>query len=345
MPVVDDDGILEGYLGECREAVLEEVQRIVPSRGPLGPVLYDLMLEYPLRAAKGLRPALCIATCRALGGRRHDAMRTAAVLELYHNAFLIHDDVEDGSPARRGLPTLHSTKGAPIAINVGDAMLALTLEPLLENMRDLGMGRALRIMKLIARMARETAEGQALELDWMERGMWDLDDADYLRMVHKKSSWYTFLAPILLGATIARAEPPVPGRLGRFATPLGASFQIRDDLLSLIGDESKTGKQRFGDIEEGKRTLMLLHLMRAVSPADRAQLLAMLEDRATRAENAERVFEEMKRHGSIDYAAEQSRRRANRAAVVLEELSSLIAPSVHRSFLMSVVGFVVDRPY
>ena len=90
-------------------------------------------MEYPLREAKGLRPALCIATCRALGGSLEAVLPSAAVLELYHNAFLIHDDVEDGSERRRGMPTLHRDHGAPIAINVGDAMLGLALSPLLDN--------------------------------------------------------------------------------------------------------------------------------------------------------------------------------------------------------------------
>src|SRR3954467_5622353 len=105
------------YLAECRPLVREEIERLIPRRGKHR-LLYELMLEYPLRDAKGLRPALCIAVCRALGGRLYDVIPTAAVLELYHNAFLVHDDVEDGSRLRRGKPTLHQVQGAPVAINV-----------------------------------------------------------------------------------------------------------------------------------------------------------------------------------------------------------------------------------
>src|SRR4051812_13333371 len=98
--------LLNDYLTEARDLVMVELREIVPNNR-YGPILYDLMMKYPLRAAKGLRPALCMATCRALGGRLHDVLRTAAVIELYHNAFLIHDDIEDGSLMRRGFPTLH----------------------------------------------------------------------------------------------------------------------------------------------------------------------------------------------------------------------------------------------
>jgi len=113
---------LRAYLDDCRGLVEAEIRRIVPADGRRGAALYDLMLDYPLREAKGLRPALCIATCRALGGKLEAVLRSAAVLELYHNAFLIHDDIEDESIMRRGGPTLHRTHGIPVAVNVGDAM-------------------------------------------------------------------------------------------------------------------------------------------------------------------------------------------------------------------------------
>src|SRR5689334_17738045 len=120
---------------------------MVPRERPQTAFLYELMLDYPQREAKGLRPALCIATCRALGGTLEAALRSAAALELYHNAFLIHDDIEDESLLRRGRPTLHQEHGVPIAINVGDAMLALSLQPLLDNMGSIGLGPSLRILQ------------------------------------------------------------------------------------------------------------------------------------------------------------------------------------------------------
>ena len=191
---------LRAYLAEARRLAIEEIRRFIPAGDECGPVLYDLMLDYPLRDAKGLRPALCIAASRALGGGLEATLPSAALLELYHNAFLIHDDIEDGSEQRRDRPTLHREHGAPVAINVGDGMLALALTPLLDNMRVVGLGKALRIMQTIARMARETAEGQAIELAWIRSARWDLDDADYEHMVMKKTGWYSFVAPIVTGA-------------------------------------------------------------------------------------------------------------------------------------------------
>lgn len=267
---------LDAYLADCRQLTISELRAIIPKSERYRLVLYDLMLEYPLRAAKALRPALCIATCRALGGRLESVLRSAAVLELYHNAFLIHDDVEDGSESRRDRPTLHWSHGMPIAVNVGDAMLALALQPLLDNMQVIGLGKALRILQIVARMARESAEGQALELEWIRRRSWTQTDADYIRMVYKKTSWYTFIAPVLIGAIIAGVDPEHLHPLRKFAALLGIAFQIQDDVLNLVGEGGAYGKEVAGDLWEAKHTLILLHMMRTVSADEREQAERLL---------------------------------------------------------------------
>jgi geranylgeranyl diphosphate synthase, type II len=269
--------LLADYMQSCREITLRELRELVPRgvRSQSGK-LYELMLDYPLREGKALRPALAIATCRALGGGLESIARSAAVLELYHNAFLIHDDVEDGSEKRRDQPTLHRKHGVAVAINVGDAMLALALEPLLDNMRIVGMGSALRVLSLVARMARESAEGQALELDWIHSGDWQLSDRDYLRMVYKKTSWYTFIAPMMMGAITAGLPKHAVESVGRLAILMGSAFQIQDDVLNLVGDERLYGKEILGDLWEGKHTLILLHALRHASAPERAHAEALL---------------------------------------------------------------------
>lgn len=371
------------YLEECRALVLDEMAGFVPAGSRYGAVLYDLMLDYPLREAKALRPALCIATCRALGGALEGVLKSAAVLEFYHNAFLIHDDVEDGSEKRRDRPTLHRTHGAPVAINVGDAMLALALEPLLDNMRLLGLGKALRILRAIARMARESAEGQALELAWVQSGNFRLSDRDYLRMVHQKTSHYTFIAPIVIGAMIAGADDPTLFRFARFATALGLAFQIQDDILNLASDEAEYGKELLGDLWEGKHTLIVMHALRCATAAERKRALAVLRRRrpshAGDPEKLSLLVSELERsgdlspravrrlaelgagsgtktpedvhflrkliarYGSIDYARGVAARRASRAQKNLAELSRGLAPSVHLGFLNDIAAFVIER--
>jgi geranylgeranyl diphosphate synthase, type II len=264
------------YMQACRTLVLEELRGFVPGTEFGGEGLYELIFDYPLRDAKALRPALCIATCRALGGSLEGVLKSAAVVELYHNAFLIHDDIEDGSELRRGQPTLHASHGTGIAVNVGDAMLALALEPLLENMRDLGMGKALRILQAVSTMARESAEGQAMELSWIRSGRFNLEDRAYLRMVHKKTAWYSFITPMVLGGIVAGAPSVHLGRVRRFAICLGAAFQIQDDILNLTANEARYGKEFAGDLWEGKHTLILLHAVRSATPVEQRRALEVL---------------------------------------------------------------------
>ncbi|CAN5897914.1 hypothetical protein BH23GEM7_BH23GEM7_29350 [soil metagenome] len=126
--------------------------------------LYGPIREFVTRPGKGLRPALCIATCRAFGGRTADALTSAAGLELLHGAFLVHDDIEDGSESRRGRPTLHRTVGIPLAVNVGDAMNTLAMGLFRRNVSGLGPEAALRIFDEVDHMLIESLEGQAMEL-------------------------------------------------------------------------------------------------------------------------------------------------------------------------------------
>ena len=254
---------LDDYLALCKDACDGEIKRLYGPGERGSNNLYDLILDYPLRGGKALRPALSIATCLGLGGHLEAILPTAATLELYHNAFLIHDDIEDESWWRRGKPTLHIDHGVPIAVNVGDAMLSLSLQPLLDNVERVGLGPALRILRAVAKMTRLTVDGQALELDWVRSNTWRLDDDDYLKMVELKTSWYSFITPLQAGAIAAGAGPERLAPLESLGRHLGAAFQITDDLLNLRADPEEYGKEIGGDLWEGKRTLMLLHTLRS----------------------------------------------------------------------------------
>jgi geranylgeranyl diphosphate synthase type II len=270
------NGDLEGYMADCRRLVTEEICRLFDHRSEHRDVLYRLILDYPLRDGKALRPTLAIATCRALGGDVEAVLPTAATLELYHNAFLVHDDVEDDSMMRRGQPTLHVEHGVPIAVNVGDAMFCLSLKPLLDNVEVVGLGPALRILETVAHMTRESVEGQAIELDWIRHNRWALDDVDYVEMVVQKTGWYSFIVPMQVGAIAAGASQEQVDELVGFGRELSVAFQITDDLLNVRADPEEYGKEIGGDLWEGKRTLILLHAVRTASASDRALAVEIL---------------------------------------------------------------------
>jgi len=354
---MEQTGGIEGYLQDCRQRTLATIRAYLPGDTRHTAGLYDLMLDYPMRPAKALRPALCLATSLSLGGDLDAVLPSAAAFELFHNAFLVHDDIEDGSALRRHKPTLHSAHGVPIAINVGDGMLAVALEPLLDNVRVLGLGPALRIFRVFSRMARESVEGQMLELDWIRRRRWDVQDREYLRMVHKKTGWYSFIAPVQVGAMAAAADRATAGALGRFALALGIAFQIQDDLLSLEGAEGTIGKDALGDLWEGKYTLPLLHTLRSLSPVDRGEALDILarprpgechDGQPAAVKDAAAIhrlydFVTGRRRTSLIYAREIAERFARRSLRILGGSLAAIPDSTHKRFLYDLIGFVIDR--
>jgi geranylgeranyl diphosphate synthase, type II len=332
------------YLETCRSLVYPQLQRFVPE-GRFNEVLYERALAYPRRSAKALRPALCIATCRALGGGLEAVLPSAAVLELFHNAFLVHDDIEDGSELRRDEPTLHETYGIPVAINVGDAMLALTLAPLLENTRTLGLGKALRILQIVATMARVSAEGQALELEWVREGRFDLGDEDYFDMVQRKTSHYSFVTPLLIGAVVAGHSGALLEELEVLGRRIGVAFQIQDDVLNLTEDY---GKERDGDLYEGKHTLILLHAYRSATPSERSEILRVMSKPRAGAQHKTAGDLSLVRaiidaHASIQHARAAATTWARRAEDQFEALRRHFIPCPHTDFLSHMVRYVVER--
>jgi geranylgeranyl diphosphate synthase type II len=332
------------HLVQYRDTVMVQMEKTI-SRRRFHRVLARRLAEYPLRAGKGLRPALCLATCQAFGGSVDSALPSAVALELFHNAFLVHDDIEDASLHRRGLPTIHEKYGTAIAINVGDALNVLSMTPLLENLEIIGLERTLRVFREIEQMARESVEGQAMELEWVRNNEWQLSDRHYHVMTAKKTGWYTCITPCRIGALIATGGRADLDEFTKFGYYLGIAFQIQDDVLNLVAEGDGYGKETAGDIWEGKRTLMLLQLIRTCTPKERARVVAIMQK--PRARKTQRdvttVLGLMDAYASIDYARSASRTFAARARRSLDQTVMAVPKSSHRAFLEATIDYVVHR--
>ncbi|MBI3859922.1 MAG: polyprenyl synthetase family protein [Thaumarchaeota archaeon] len=285
-------------------------------------LLFKMMRDYPTRQGKGMRPFLCVTTCKAAGGTEEDAILTAASIEMFQNWILIHDDIEDGSQLRRGEPTLHRKYPVSLALNAGDALHARMWGALLGNSQRLGHERTLGVLGEFSRMVNETTEGQHMELGWVENKRWDLTEADYFLMCTKKTSWYTVASPCRLGAIVAGAQPSVLEALRSFGTDLGVAFQIQDDALNLTGDERKYGKAKSDDIAEGKRTLILLHLMDSAGPPEKSRLRAIMnkprDDKTP--EDISYVLSLVDKHDAIGYARKRAEELLKMALLTLKKI-------------------------
>jgi len=325
-------------------ATRTELNRRLTTSAP-APYLDELIADYPRRGGKMLRPAICIANARAFGGRLEAAAGCAAAVEILHNGLLIHDDIQDGSELRRGRPTLHAIHGAALAINAGDAMMFTALRCLVEALRPLGAAVAAQVVEVTTTMARETAEGQALELGWRDHNVTALEDADYFRMALKKTAWMGMIWPAQLGLIVGSGGRADPNSLVRFGYFLGVAFQIEDDLRNLSVDPGY-GKEMNGDLFEAKRTLMLIHAHREASSAERARLAAFLAQPRARRDPQEVLWLAglMRRLGSIDHARAVAAGMAGAAAHEFELAYGHLAPSADRNFLAGLVNWVFERP-
>ena len=338
------DGVLAAALAVYRDLVIAEIRRIIASKR-FRKALSGRLAEYPLRAGKGLRPALCLATCQAYGGPLAEALPSAAALELFHNAFLVHDDIEDESVHRRGDPTMHQLYGTAIAINVGDALNVLTMTPLLDNLQVIGLEKSLRVFREIERMGRESVEGQAMELEWVKSCHWGLTDRDYHVMTLKKTCWYTCITPCRIGALIGGGAKVNLDVFTRFGRDLGIAFQIQDDILNLTGEEDRYGKETAGDIREGKRTLMLISLLGRCTEDERIRLEATLskrrEDKTD--EEVDDILALMHAYGCLDYGRERSLDYARKAKAVFEKQLKDLPETPHKQFLEETIDYVIHR--
>lgn len=325
-------------------ATRKELARYLAADRP-APYLQDLIRDYPSRGGKMLRPAICIANACVFGGNPEAAVQCAAAIEILHNGLLIHDDIQDDSELRRGKPTLHVLHGAALAINAGDAMMFTALRPLMDALRPLGSDVAQQVLNVSMTMAQETAEGQALELGWRDRNVIELDDADYFRMALKKTAWMGMIWPAQLGLIIGSSGRADPDAVVRFGYFLGVAFQIEDDLRNLSVDPGY-GKEMNGDLFEAKRTLMLIHVRRACSDAERRRL-----DRFLGLDREHRTAEEvlwlaglMDRLGSIRHGRAVAAAMAGAAAYECAMAYGHLAPSADRRFIAGLAPWIFERP-
>ncbi len=315
--------------------------------------LYEPMRDYPIRGGKRFRAALVLLACEALGGQKEKAIRTAVAFEMFQSFALVHDDIEDGSEMRRGKPCLHHLHGVPLSINVGDALYSKVFEILAANRQALGDRVTLDLIQEMIRGAQMTFEGQAYDIGWIEAG--EIPEVDaFLEMLRLKTGWYSGWGPCTAGAIIAGAEPREKEAIGQFGETMAVAFQIRDDLLNLtvktedasIAPATTTGgygKERGGDIAEGKRTLMVIDLLHRCTAEERSRVRGILDgDRSDSTDDdIEWTIALMERYGSIGRAEEACRQRASAAESHLDA----IPPSDARETLREMCAFLVERAY
>lgn len=316
---------------------LEQVERqMEDDLGKEDARVYGLLAPFVKRGGKRIRPALMLLSCSAAGGDCRAAVGPAAIIELFHNFTLIHDDIEDDSQFRRGVPALHVTHGVAMALNSGDALYTL----IWRNLLSLGMPASKRVKLglLCAESFKRVVDGQGIEISWIKANRFDVSEEEYLQMAGGKTSALIGLA-CEAGAMLGGAGKRAMRKMRSYGEKLGAAFQIQDDVLNVSGEFEKYKKEIGGDITEGKRTLIVVHCLSRASAEDRGRLTSILVSHSREKADIEAAISLFTKYGSIEYARQ---RALGLVEAAKRELASL-GDSESKQALVSMADYAVRR--
>jgi geranylgeranyl pyrophosphate synthase len=275
---------------------------------------------------KRLRPALAVLTCEALGGQRFQVMPFAVAVELMHNYFLVHDDIEDGDVMRHGRPSVWQRFGLAHGINIGDYLHGRVMAVALRSLAcGVAPATVFRLLDLLAATLDHTHRGQTLDIN--ARASVNVPVEQYLAIVAEKTAHY-LAAPVIGGAMVAGADDALLDKLRAFGAAVGPMYQIVDDLIDLT--EGKGRGERGADIREGKRSFMVAYALSHLDPVTEKELLDFLDRprQATSPDDVARTIRILEECGATEQAratiAEFSRRARSLAAEMPERLGRLL---------------------
>ncbi|WP_077923707.1 polyprenyl synthetase family protein [Spirosoma sp. 209] len=260
------------------DAIQQELQRTQYGQYP--PELYDPIRYIMSLGGKRMRPLLTLMGAYLFTDDWQKAVRPALGVEVFHNFTLMHDDIMDQAPIRRGQPTVHEKWNHNIAILSGDVMLVNAYELLLHVDAD----KIKAVLSRFNRTAAEVCEGQQMDMNFETR--WDVTEAEYIDMIRLKTSVLLGYA-LELGGLIAGADSESNQHLYEGGVNIGIGFQLKDDLLDVYGDPAKFGKQVGGDIIANKKTFLLIEALEQAQGDVRDELTSWLT--RTRFDKAEKV--------------------------------------------------------
>jgi geranylgeranyl diphosphate synthase type II len=316
------------------ELTAEFSNRFNTSHFPKDPkTLYEANDYFLGLGGKRIRPVMCLMGNELFDEIHADAWQVAMAIELFHNFTLIHDDIMDAAPLRRGLETVHYKYGSNTALLAGDVMLVVAYEYL----NKINSSYLKRIINIFSKTAKEVCEGQQLDMDFEKLQTVSLDD--YLKMIELKTS-VLLAASLQMGAIIGGAGEGNCNHLYAFGKNLGIAFQIQDDYLDAFGDPEKFGKAAGGDIKQNKKTFLLIHALETANTDQKEELNNLLkEDAADKVQRVLKIF----RDCNVDEWAKQLKQQYfNKAMNHLDEIAVL---SARKKPLIEIADFLIQRDY
>ena len=278
---------------------------------------------------KRLRPILLLMAARVAGYHGPRAVRMGCVVELLHTATLIHDDVVDQAPLRRGRPSANARWGDDASILVGDHLYSKSFALMVAD-GDPG------VLATLALATVSMTEAEVLQLQCKRDGT--ASEADYLRIITQKTASF-ISACCRIGGLLAGASPERLEALTRYGLDIGIAFQISDDSLDFVADEARLGKAIGADLREGKRTLPLIATLDRAGAAERERIQGILKRPRPETADIEEIRRLVEKHEGVEYALSRAHAYAQTAKADLAPF----ADSEDKETLLLIADFVVDR--
>src|SRR6185436_6052634 len=307
-------------------------ERFNISHFPIQPKsLYEANHYFLGLGGKRIRPVMCLMGNEMFDEINPDAWHVATAIELFHNFTLIHDDIMDAAPLRRGLQTVHQKFGTSTALLAGDVMLVVAYEYL----NKIHTGCIRPIINLFSKTAKQVCEGQQLDMDFEKSHFVSLDD--YLKMIELKTS-VLLAASLHMGAILGGAGEGNSNHLYQFGKNLGIAFQVQDDYLDAFGDPEKFGKTAGGDIRQNKKTFLLIHAFETADAQQKGELNILIGENAS--DKVERVLKIFRDCNVDDWAKQLKQEYLNKALHHLDEIAVL---SARKKPLLELANFLIQR--
>ena len=307
--------------------------------------LYDASQYLLTLGGKRIRPVMCLMGNELVGEIHPDAWHVANAIELFHNFTLIHDDIMDKAPLRRGMQTVHTKYGEPTALLSGDVMLVAAYE----RINKTGSEYLHQVLKIFNRTAKQVCEGQQLDMDFAQRPQWTPLEApsgeknenvsfdDYVKMIGLKTS-VLLAASLQLGAVLGGAGLGNQQHLYEFGKNLGIAFQVQDDYLDAFGDPEKFGKKHGGDIIANKKTFLLIQALHAGSAAQVEELNElMLKNEDDKIDRVINIYKDC----NVDEWAKELKQKY--MSIAMEHLEEIAVLSARKKPLEELAHYLLDR--
>ncbi len=286
----------EKRLASYRQMVTEKMLGLLNQKDPQ--TLYEPMRYAVTAGGKQIRPCLMLLTCEAVGGNPQDALDAAVALEIVHNFTLVHDDIMDHDELRRGKETVYKHWDENVAILAGDALLVIAYA----SLAKIATNDLSRVIQDFSYSILKVCEGQTLDKEFETRGSVSLQE--YFDMIDKKTACLFSIA-CEVGARLGGGTPEHINAMQNYGLKLGRAFQIQDDLLDIIADENILGKDIGSDLEENKKTFMVVHAMETADKPTRKILSDILTKDGITTDDIKTVIDLFQQNGTIVKAKDE----------------------------------------